>query len=93
MVYAVLVVGAASSSRTRPRATSPRAGSRTTTERADKSGRDFEFGQAVRTWQWFALWALLFLNVTAGIAVISEAAPMAEEIGGASATAAASLVS
>jgi OFA family oxalate/formate antiporter-like MFS transporter len=36
---------------------------------------------------------LLFLNVTAGIAVISEASPMAEEIAGASATAAASLVS
>jgi OFA family oxalate/formate antiporter-like MFS transporter len=64
-----------------------------TKEHADRSGRDFEFGQAVKTWQWFALWTLLFLNVTAGIAVISEAAPMAEEIGGASATAAASLVS
>src|SRR5215217_2792876 len=58
----------------------------------DRSGRDFPFGEAVRTWQWYALWTLLFLNVTAGIAVISEAAPMTEEIAGASAAAAASLV-
>ena len=40
-----------------------------TTERSDRSGRDYEFGDAIKTWQWFALWMLLFLNVTAGIAV------------------------
>jgi len=40
-------------------------------------------GGALRTWQWYALWTLLFLNVTAGIAIIAEAAPMAQELGGA----------
>src|ERR671917_2674630 len=47
----------------------------------------------MRNWQWYALWALLFLNVTAGISLIAEAAPMAEEITGVSATVAAGLVS
>src|SRR5215210_5915084 len=93
VMYAVLVVGAAFFIKNPPEGYKPEGWEPDTSERADRSGRDFEFGQAVRTWQWFALWALLFLNVTAGIAVISEAAPMAEEIGGASATAAASLVS
>jgi OFA family oxalate/formate antiporter-like MFS transporter len=37
------------------------------------------------TWQWYALWALLFLNTSAGIAIISHAAPMAQEITGAAA--------
>lgn len=60
---------------------------------SERSGRDFEFGEAVRSWQWYALWALLFLNVTAGIAVISEADPMAQEIAGASTGQAAALVS
>jgi OFA family oxalate/formate antiporter-like MFS transporter len=59
----------------------------------ERSGRDYEFGESLRTWQWYALWGLLFLNVTAGIALISEADPMAQQITGASAGAAAALVS
>jgi len=93
IAYAVLVIGAAFFIKNPPEGYKPEGWEPDTTERSDRSGRDFEFGQALRTWQWFALWALLFLNVTAGIAVISEAAPMTEEIAGASATAAASLVS
>src|SRR5215213_6361650 len=93
VLYAVMVVGASFFIKNPPEGYKPEGWEPDTTERADRSGREFEFGQAVRTWQWYALWSLLFLNVTAGIAVISEAAPMAEEIGGASATAAASLVS
>nr|MDQ5819535.1 MFS transporter [Actinomycetota bacterium] len=56
-------------------------------------GIDYDLGGVLRTWQWYALWALLFLNVTAGISLITEAAPMAEEIGGVNATVAAGLVS
>jgi len=47
----------------------------------------------LRTWQWYALWALLFLNVSAGISIIVEAAPIAQEIAGVNATVAAGLVS
>jgi OFA family oxalate/formate antiporter-like MFS transporter len=36
--------------------------------------------EAVKSWQWYGLWMLLFLNTTAGIAIISQAAPMAQEI-------------
>jgi OFA family oxalate/formate antiporter-like MFS transporter len=93
VIYAVLVIGAAFFIKNPPEDYKPEGWEPEKAEKGDRSGRDFEFGQAIKTWQWAALWALLFLNVTAGIAVISEAAPMAEEIGGASATAAASLVS
>lgn len=58
----------------------------------ERSVRNYTLGEALRTWQWYALWALLFLNVTAGISIISQAAPMASEITGASATAAAGMV-
>jgi MFS transporter, OFA family, oxalate/formate antiporter len=53
---------------------------------------DRDLGAALRTWQWYALWALLFLNVTAGISIIAEAAPMAQELGGATEAQAAALV-
>jgi OFA family oxalate/formate antiporter-like MFS transporter len=57
-----------------------------------RSARDYTLGEALRTWQWYALWAILFLNVTAGISIISQAAPMAEEITGVSAITAAGMV-
>jgi OFA family oxalate/formate antiporter-like MFS transporter len=48
--------------------------------------------EALSSWQWYALWTLLLLNTTAGIAVISQAAPMFQEITSISAARAASVV-
>jgi len=48
--------------------------------------------QALASWQWYALWAVLFLNVTAGISIISQASPMAQEITGVNAVVAATMV-
>ncbi|HUB84009.1 MAG TPA: OFA family MFS transporter [Bryobacteraceae bacterium] len=59
---------------------------------AAKSRRDFSFQAALSTWQWYALWFTLFLNTTAGISIISQASPMAQEISGVSAATAAGLV-
>jgi OFA family oxalate/formate antiporter-like MFS transporter len=47
---------------------------------------------ALHSWQWYALWMILFLNTTAGISIISQAAPMGQEIAHATAAAAAGLV-
>lgn len=57
-----------------------------------RSTRSFVFEEAIRTWQWYGLWMLLFLNTTAGIAIISQAAPMVQEITSVDAAQAASLV-
>lgn len=43
----------------------------------------WDFPKALKTWQWYALWGILFLNVTAGLALISDAKAMATDIGGA----------
>jgi MFS transporter, OFA family, oxalate/formate antiporter len=56
------------------------------------SAQDFTLPQALRSWQWYGLWLTLFLNSTAGIAIISQASPMAQEISHASVAAAAALV-
>lgn len=37
-------------------------------------------GEAVRTKYFYLLWAMLFINITAGIALISQASPMAQEL-------------
>ena len=62
------------------------------TQQRQRSSRTYTLGEAMRTWQWYALWALLFLNTSAGISIISHAAPMAQETTDVSAAAAAGLV-
>jgi len=54
--------------------------------------QDLNLRQALGTWQWYGLWLTLFLNSAAGIAIISQAAPMAQEISRVSAVTAAGLV-
>jgi OFA family oxalate/formate antiporter-like MFS transporter len=48
--------------------------------------------EAIKTRRFWTLWFMLFLNVTCGIAVISVASPMGQEITGMSAGAAATMV-
>ncbi len=93
IIYLVMVVGAALFMKNPPRDWKPAGWEPDTGGSDDRSDIDYDLGGAVKTWQWFALWALLFLNVTAGISLIAEAAPMAQEIAGVNATVAAGLVS
>ena len=53
---------------------------------------NFTVREALGTWQLYLLFAMLFLNVSAGIMVISQASPMAQEIVGMSALQAAGIV-
>ncbi|HUJ94417.1 MAG TPA: OFA family MFS transporter [Terriglobales bacterium] len=45
-----------------------------------RTARDYTLPEALGKWQWYVLWAMLFLNTSAGISIISQAAPMAQEI-------------
>lgn len=56
------------------------------------TGESYTLGEALRTPQWYVLTAILALNVTAGIALISQAAPAAVEVAGMSAGGAAGVV-
>jgi MFS transporter, OFA family, oxalate/formate antiporter len=95
VVYLVMVVGAAMFLRNPPADWSPEGWTAPAAGAAGggRSGIDFDLRGALSRWQWYALWAILFLNVTAGIAIISEAAPMTEEITGVTAAVAAGVVS
>lgn len=58
------------------------------------SAYQFTVREAARTWQFYLLWLMLFLNVSAGIMIISQASPMAQskEFVGMTALQAASMV-
>ena len=61
-------------------------------QKRERAGTDYTLSQALGRWQWYALWAMLFLNTSAGISIISQAAPMAQEITRVSAAVAAGMV-
>jgi MFS transporter, OFA family, oxalate/formate antiporter len=61
-------------------------------EKKTKDLAQLTANEAVKTVRFWALWSMLFINVTCGIAVISVASPMAQDIAGLSAGAAATMV-
>jgi OFA family oxalate/formate antiporter-like MFS transporter len=64
----------------------------TATETSHRAAHDSTLGEALKTWQWWALWLILFLNTCAGISVISQEAPLFQEEAGVTAAVAASMV-
>jgi len=52
----------------------------------------FELVEALATWQFWALWLMMFLNTAAGISLISQEVPVYQELTRASAIVAASMV-
>ncbi len=61
-------------------------------EKTQRASKDFTLGEALKTWQWWALWLLLFLNTSAGISIISQEAPMFQELAKVTAIVAAGMV-
>lgn len=91
IIYLVMVVGAALFMQDPPAGYKP-AGWAPPLATQQQQAVAYTLKSALRSWQWYGLWALLFLNTTAGIAIISQAAPMAMEITNVSAALAAATV-
>src|SRR3989449_4827228 len=90
--YLVAVLGSAFFMKNPPEGYHPPGWQPAPAQQTQSAARDLLLGEALRTWQWYALWAMLFLNTPAGISIISQAAPMAQEIAKSSAAKAAALV-
>jgi OFA family oxalate/formate antiporter-like MFS transporter len=88
----VLVMGSALMMREPPAGWRPAGWQPAPGAAAASASGNYTLRQAVATWQWYALWAVLFLNVSAGISIISQASPMAQEITGVNAAVAATMV-
>jgi MFS transporter, OFA family, oxalate/formate antiporter len=90
--YLVVTVVAALFMQNPPEGWRPEGWTPTQAEISQRAGRDYTLVEALKTWQWYALWLLLFLNTFAGISIISQEAPIFEELVGVSAVVAASMV-
>jgi OFA family oxalate/formate antiporter-like MFS transporter len=92
VIFLVMVVAGASVMQNPPQGWKPAGWEPPTKAQTQGGTQDCTLEEALSKWQWCALWAILFLNTTAGISIISQAAPMAKEISGASPLLAASMV-
>lgn len=93
IVYLVIVVAAAQFFRRAPEGFAPAGWTPSAILQANRSTRDFTLGEALRSPSWYLLWLILALNVTAGAALISVAAPLAHTFTGQSLTTVAIIVS
>jgi OFA family oxalate/formate antiporter-like MFS transporter len=64
----------------------------THSETSHRAAHDYTLSEALKTWQLYALWLLLFLNTCAGISIISQEAPIFQELTAVTAVAAAGMV-
>src|SRR5438874_6526057 len=90
--YLIVTVIAGSFMQNPPDGWKPEGWSPTARETSERAGHDFNLGEALKKWQWWALWLLLFLNTCAGISVISQEAPIFQELTKASAVVAGGMV-
>lgn len=64
----------------------------TPSQTSHRARRDYTLSEALKTWQLYALWFLLFLNTCAGISIISQEAPIFQELTAVTAAVAAGMV-
>ena len=91
IIYAVIIGGAACFVRYAPEEVGLTEDS-ASPESEEKGTGAWRLHDAIKTWQLYALWAVFFLNTTAGLAILSEARVMAGTIGGASVALAAAFI-
>jgi OFA family oxalate/formate antiporter-like MFS transporter len=92
VAYLVVTMAAGSFMQNPPDGWKPAGWSPNAIQTKQRAATDYTLGGALKTWQWWALWLLLFLNVSAGISLISQESPMFQEIAKVSAAVAAGMV-
>jgi OFA family oxalate/formate antiporter-like MFS transporter len=92
VVYLIITMAAGYFMQNPPDGWKPEGWTPTAAETKQRAAKDYTLADALRTWQWYALWMLLFLNTSAGISVISQESPMFQEIAKASVLVAAGMV-
>jgi OFA family oxalate/formate antiporter-like MFS transporter len=92
IAYLVVTMATGSLMKNPPDGWKPEGWSPSATQSKQRASKDYSLGDALKTWQWWALWLLLFLNTSAGISLISQESPMFQEIAKVSAIVAAGMV-
>ena len=80
ITYLVIMLAGARILRRPPTGWKPSGWTPPTTTHRMITDRSVSRNQAVRTTQFYLLWAILFINVTAGIGILAQASPMIQDL-------------
>jgi OFA family oxalate/formate antiporter-like MFS transporter len=92
IAYFVVAVIAALFMRNPPEGWQPEAWTPSAKQTSQRATHDYVLSEALKRWQWWALWLILFLNTSAGISLISQEGPVFQELTRVSALAAGEMV-
>jgi OFA family oxalate/formate antiporter-like MFS transporter len=92
IVFLIITVAAGYFMQNPPEGWQPEGWTPSQKQAGGSAAKSFTLGGALKTWQWWALWLLLFLNTSAGISIISQEAPMFQELAKITAIVAAGMV-
>ncbi|HYL36235.1 MAG TPA: OFA family MFS transporter [Bryobacteraceae bacterium] len=92
VAYGVVAICSALFMRNPPEGWTPEGWTPTAAQLSQRSDREYTLPESLKTWQWWALCGLMSINTMAGLSVVSQAAPIFQELGKMSAVTAASLV-
>lgn len=92
IAYMVVILLASLFMKNPPAGWAPQGWTPSATQTAQRAKADYTLSTALASWQWYALWFLLFLNASAGISLISQEAPIFQKLTAASAAVAAGMV-
>ena len=92
VAYALVAVASGAFMQNPPEGWEPEGWTPSAAQISQRSDRDFTLGQALRTWQWWAICLLMSINTMSGLSIVSQASPIFQEMGKATAATAAGLV-
>ncbi len=92
IAYGIIAVAAGSFMKNPPEGWHPAGWTPNARHISQRADRDYTLGEALSTWQWWAICALMSINTMAGLSIVSQASPIFQEMGKASAATAAGLV-
>ncbi|MGA7792664.1 MAG: OFA family MFS transporter [Candidatus Acidiferrales bacterium] len=92
IAYGIVAIVAGSFMQNPPDGWKPEGWTPTATQVSQRSDRDYTLGQALGTRQWWIICILMSVNTMSGLSIISQASPILQEMGKASAETAAFLV-
>ena len=92
VAYGVVAIAGGSFMQNPPEGWTPAGWTPSASQISQRSDRDYTLGEALGTWQWWAICFLMSVNTMSGLSIVTQASPIFQEMGKASAAIAAGLV-
>jgi OFA family oxalate/formate antiporter-like MFS transporter len=92
VAYGVVAIAGGSVMQNPPEGWAPDGWKPSAAQISQRSDRDYTLGEALRTWQWWAICFLMSVNTMSGLSIVTQASPIFQEMGKATAAIAAGLV-